>query len=118
MIVTQDRPLSAEFDLRLCFIQPQQCRPEFHDEIQIEMERLFGKGRGKTTWSAERKLAEGVDIAVVNVNGLTNAGSEEELLVHLESEMLSGCWDDLNGYTILVTQKISAGSCRLKTKRG
>ncbi|PZD95583.1 hypothetical protein DNH61_13735 [Paenibacillus sambharensis] len=106
--------MPSEYTLNMCFIRPAGDAAGFHHEIEQEMTRLFHKG---VRWSAERKLQDELDIAVVEVNGLTHLNTEEEVLGSLEDRMDSDCWEWLGGFELHVIPKIDAGACRLKVRR-
>lgn len=109
------KKVPSEFQMDLCFIHNVGDANRFVTEIRREMERLFHSG---ARWYLDSKKVEQLDIAVVEVSGLTVLDSEEEVLQDLEARMDSDCWDWLNGYRLAVIPKEDAGSCRLHRKRG
>lgn len=106
--------MPSEFVLDLVFVRQQSAEAPFAAAIEDEVCRLFS-GRG--SWHTETKREEGLDIAVVAVNGLAAWDTEDDVLDYMDARMQSDCWNWLNGYHLKVIAKEDAGSCRCK-KRG
>lgn len=102
--------MPSEFAFDAVFIRETGCsRVRFGETIELELRRMFGEW---ASWHAETKREQGLEIAVVEMKGLSPWSSEDEAIEGLESRMESECWDWLNGYRLRVIPKEDAGPCR------
>lgn len=64
----------------------------------------------------DRKKEDGLDIAVVQINGLSSWSTEQEVIAHLETRMQPESLEWLNGYRIQIIPKENVGTCRLQRR--
>lgn len=105
------KPMPSEYKVDLCFIRPQTDASYPFSELEVQMHMLFSAA---ASCYVERKREEGLDIAIVQVNGLSCWRSEQEVILHMETCMQPETLEWLSGYRIQVIPKAYAGTCRLK----
>jgi len=109
----------SEFAVDLCFIRAYGENPvSMRTEIEAELTRIFALSG---TWFMEvsrskEEAGRELEIAVVQVQGLSHWKTEQEVLDDLEGRMESECWSWLNGYRMAVIPKEDAGPCAMKPR--
>lgn len=103
--------MPSEFMLDLCFIRPATENPDFFLEIETEIRALF---QDSGTWYVDGKTADGLDIATVEINGLSHWETEDNVIAYVETRMTSECWNWLQGYKLRVVPKEDVGPCERK----
>ncbi|MFC4102250.1 hypothetical protein [Paenibacillus xanthanilyticus] len=104
--------MTCEYNADLCFIRPAGWGGVLEGEAEALTRKLFPGAAVETEASVE----EGLDVAVVRVNGLAAWQSEAELMEWLDDKMPESWWIWLAGIKAEVMPKADHGPCRVKKR--
>lgn len=90
--------MNSETYLDFCFVR--EHLGEFSTIIDQLLAGLF-KGM-RVNWYLEEKVAEGADIVIAEIKGMTRFQSEEEVIQHIETHAEEDFWSYLQGYKMFV----------------
>lgn len=100
--------MNNETYLDFCFIR--EGSGNFSSEIDSLLTELF-KGV-RLNWYLEEKTAEGAEIVVAEVKGMSRWGSEEETIQYIEEHAGEKFWDYLQGFKMFIYPATrGCGSC-------
>ncbi|WP_174731543.1 hypothetical protein [Mesobacillus harenae] len=84
--------------LDFCFIRPE--TGEFKTEIDQMLSKLFSKVN--LNWYLEEKTADGAEIVVAEVKGMSSWSSEEETIEFIEEHAGEKFWEYVQGYKLFI----------------
>ncbi|QMV44534.1 hypothetical protein [Cohnella cholangitidis] len=108
-------PIPSEYSVDLVFIRPESEMPIPYPDLEDHMKALFKRPH---SCFVERRREDRLEIATVQINGLSAAWAEErEVIAHMEERMPIEHLECLSGYRVQVIPKEHHGTCALR-KRG
>lgn len=99
--------MNNETYLDFCFIRER--AGNFSTEINEIFTALF-KGQ-RLKWYLEEKCADGAEIVIAEIKGMSRWHTEEEVLQHMETCAPNPFWNYLQGYHLAVYPERGCASC-------
>jgi len=100
--------MNSETYIDFCFARKEEGN--FSGEIDSLLKDLFSGKRLK--WYLEEKAADGADVVIAEIKGMTPFQTEEETIEFIETHADEAFWEYLQGYKIFVyPNKKGCGSC-------
>ena len=90
--------MNNETYIDFCFIRKD--TGEFAVEIDYLLKSIFSDKR--LNWYLEEKIVEGAEMVVAEVKGMSNWGSEKEVIQFLEEHAGENFWEYLQGYKMFI----------------